>query len=162
MKRIITTKENTQVEVKVKEYKRAIRKGVNEESIIETLKPAVKEDFLTAQDIAEIGSYFTIGNQVQAWMNKANIDPNLKLAIEALRAYNPDKLLHALNTLSAERDYFAVIVGKLSERLTMPAFPTSRQFDLSLVRIYMAGQIISTMIDLKYINLTEKLEFVQD
>lgn len=162
MKRIITTKENTQVEVKVKEYKRAIRKGVNEEAIVETLKPAVKEDFLTAQDVAEIGSYFTISNQVQSWMSKPNIDPNLKLAIEALRAYNPDKLLHTLNTLSAERDYFAVIVGKLTDRLTMPVFPTSRQFDLSLVRIYMAGQIISTMIDLKYINLTEKLEFVQD
>ena len=162
MKRIITTKAGTQVEVKVKEYKRAIRNGVNEEAIIEMLKPAIKEDFLTAQDIAEIGSYFTIGNQVQAWMNKANIDPNLKLAIEALRVYNPDKLLHTLNTLSAERDYFAVIVGKLSDRLTMPTFPTSRVFDLSLVRIYMAGQIISTMIDLKYINLTEKLEFVQD
>ena len=162
MKRIITTKENTQVEVKVKEYKRAIRNGVNEEAIVEMLKPAVKEDFLTAQDIAEIGSYFTISNQVQSWMSKANIDPNLKLAIEALRAYNPDKLLHTLNTLSAERDYFAVIVGKLSDRLTMPTFPTSRVFDLSLVRIYMAGQIISTMIDLKYINLTEKLEFVQD
>ena len=42
MKRIITTKENTKVEVKVKEYKRAIRKGVNEEAIIEMLKPAVK------------------------------------------------------------------------------------------------------------------------
>ena len=162
MKRIITTKENSQVEVKVKEYKRAIRKGVNEESIIEMLKPAVKEDFLTAQDIAEIGSYFTISKTVNNWMNNANIDPNLKLAIEALRGYNPDKLLHTLNTLSAERDYFAVIVGKLSDRLTMPAFPTSRQFDLSLVRVYMAGQIISTMIDLKYINLTEKLEFVQD
>ena len=162
MKRIITTKENTQVEVKVKEYKRAIRNGVNEESIIEMLKPAVREDFLTAQDIAEIGSYFTISKTVNNWMNNANIDPNLKLAIEALRGYNPDKLLHTLNTLSAERDYFAVIVGKLSDRLTMPAFPTSRQFDLSLVRVYMAGQIISTMIDLKYINLTEKLEFVQD
>ena len=98
MKRIITTKENTQVEVKVKEYKRAIRKGVNEEAIVETLKPAVKEDFLTAQDVAEIGSYFTISNQVQSWMSKPNIDPNLKLAIEALRAYNPDKLLHTLNT----------------------------------------------------------------
>ena len=162
MKRIITTKENTQVEVKIKEYKRAIRNGVNEEAIIEMLKPAIKEDFLTAQDVAEIGSYFTISKTVTNWMNNANIDPNLKLAIESLRAYNPDKLLHTLNTLSAERDYFAVIVGKLSDRLTMPAFPTSKQFDLSLVRIYMAGQIISTMIDLKYINLTEKLEFVQD
>ena len=74
MKRIITTKENTQVEVKVKEYKRAIRKGVNEEAIVETLKPAVKEDFLTAQDVAEIGSYFTISNPVQSWMSKPNID----------------------------------------------------------------------------------------
>ena len=162
MKTTITTKAGTQLTVKVKEYKRAIRNGVNEESIIEMLKPAVREDFLTAQDIAEIGSYFTVSKTINNWINNANIDPNLKLAIEALRAYNPDKLLHTLNTLSAERDYFAVIVGKLADRLSMPAFPTNRQFDLSLVRIYMAGQILSTMIDLKYINLTEKLEFVQN
>ena len=162
MKTTITTKAGTQLTVKVKEYKRAIRNGVNEESIIEMLKPAVREDFLTAQDIAEIGSYFTVSKTINNWINNANIDPNLKLAIEALRAYNPDKLLHTLNTLSAERDYFAVIVGKLADRLSMPVFPTNRQFDLSLVRIYMAGQILSTMIDLKYINLTEKLEFVQN
>ena len=162
MKTTITTKAGTQLTVKVKEYKRAIRNGINEEGIIEMLKPAVREDFLTAQDIAEIGSYFTVSKTINNWINNANIDPNLKLAIEALRAYNPDKLLHTLNTLSAERDYFAVIVGKLADRLSMPVFPTNRQFDLSLVRIYMAGQILSTMIDLKYINLTEKLEFVQN
>lgn len=148
------------VAIKIKEYKRV--KPVTEEAIAELFKPTPRENFLDAQDIAEIGSYFTIGKQVQAWMLKSNIDPNLKLAIEALRAYNPDKLLHTLNTLSAERDYFAVMVGKLADRLDMPAFPTNKQFDLSLVRIFMAGQILSTMIDLKYINLTEKLEYVVD
>lgn len=147
------------VAIKIKEYKRV--KPVTEDSIVELFKSTPKQDYLTAQDIAEIGSYFTVGKQVNNWMSK-NIDPNLKLAIEALRAYNPDKLLHTLNSLSAERDYFAVIVGKLADRLDIPSYPTSRQFDLSLVRIFMAGQILSTMIDLKYINLTEKLEYVVD
>lgn len=148
------------VSIKIKEYKRV--KPVTEDSIVELFKSTPKQDYLTAQDIAEIGSYFTVGKQVNNWMSKSNIDPNLKLAIEALKAYNPDKLLHTLNSLSAERDYFAVIVGKLADRLDIPSYPTSRQFDLSLVRIFMAGQILSTMIDLKYINLTEKLEYVVD
>ena len=147
------------VTIKIKEYKRV--KPVTEEAVTELFKSVPREDFLDAQDIAEIGTYFTVGKQVQSWMSKSNIDPNLKLAIEALRAYNPDKLLHTLNTLSAERDYFAVMVGKLSDRLDVPTLPL-RQFDLSLVRIYMAGQILSTMIDLNYVVLTEKLEYVID
>ena len=147
------------VSIKVKEYKRV--KPVTEEAISELFNSTPRENFLDAQDIAEIGTYFTVGKQVQSWMSKSNIDPNLKLAIEALRAYNPDKLLHTLNTLSAERDYFAVVVGKLSDRLEVPSLPL-RQFDLSLVRIYMAGQILSTMIDLNYVSLTEKLEYVTD
>ena len=147
------------VTIKIKEYKRV--KPVTEEAVTELFKSVPREDFLDAQDIAEIGTYFTVGKQVQSWMSQSNIDPNLKLAIEALRAYNPDKLLHTLNTLSAERDYFAVMVGKLSDRLDVPTLPL-RQFDLSLVRIYMAGQILSTMIDLNYVVLTEKLEYVID
>ena len=147
------------ITIKIKEYKRV--KPVTEEAVTELFKSVPREDFLDAQDIAEIGTYFTVGKQVQSWMSKSNIDPNLKLAIEALRAYNPDKLLHTLNTLSAERDYFAVMVGKLSDRLDVPTLPL-RQFDLSLVRIYMAGQILSTMIDLNYVVLTEKLEYVID
>ena len=147
------------VTIKIKEYKRV--KPVTEEAVTELFKSVPREDFLDAQDIAEIGTYFTVAKQVQSWMSKSNIDPNLKLAIEALRAYNPDKLLHTLNTLSAERDYFAVMVGKLSDRLDVPTLPL-RQFDLSLVRIYMAGQILSTMIDLNYVVLTEKLEYVID
>lgn len=148
------------VTIKIKEYKRV--KPVTEEAVTELFKSVPREDFLDAQDIAEIGTYFTVGKQVQSWMSKSNIDPNLKLAIEALRAYNPDKLLHTLNSLSAERDYFAVMVGKLSDRLETPNLPMNKQFDLSLVRIYMAGQILSTMIDLNYVVLTEKLEYVID
>lgn len=148
-----------EVTIKIKEYKRV--KPVTEEAVIELFKIEPREDYLDAQDIAEIGLYFTVGKQIESWMSKSNIDPNLKLAIEALRTYNPDKLLHTLNTLSAERDYFAVMVGKLSDRLDVPSLAL-RQFDLSLVKIYMAGQILSTMIDLNYITLTEKLEFVTD
>lgn len=148
------------VKVAIKEYKRV--KPVTEESVAQLFEQPIREAYLDAQDIAEIGSYFTIGKSVATWMSKANIDPNLKLALEALRAYNPDKLLHTLNGLSAEQDYYAVIVGKLSDRLDMPAFPTNKQFDLNLVRIYMAAQIISTMIDLKYISMKEKLQHTID
>ena len=148
------------VSVSIKEYKRI--KPINEESVAQLFEQPVREAFLDAQDIAEIGSYFTVGKQVNNWINKPNIDPNLKLALEALRAYNPDKLLHTLNSLSAERDYYAVMVGKLSDRLDMPTFPTNKQFDLNLVRIYMAAQILSTMIDLKYIDMTEKLMHIID
>ena len=148
------------IEVKIKDYRR-VSADVTEEQVAQLFEQPIRENYLDSQDIAEIGSYFTVGKQVQAWMNK-DIDPNLKLAIEALRAYNPDKLLHTLNSLSAERDYFAVIIGKLSDRLELPAFPTNKQFDLNLVRVYMAGQILSTMIDLKYISMTEKLEYIMD
>lgn len=158
MKRINITTANKTVEVKVKEYKRV--KEVTEEAVAQLFEQPIREDYLDAQDIAEIGTYFTVGNQVESWMNKSNIDPHLKLAIEALRVYNPDKLLHTLNKLSAERDYFAVIIGKLADRLEIPNLPINKQFELSLVRIYMAGQILSTMIDLGYINMTEKLEFI--
>lgn len=148
------------VKVAIKEYKRV--KPVTEESVAQLFEQPIREAYLDAQDIAEIGSYFTIGKSVATWMSKPNIDPNLKLALEALRAYNPDKLLHILNGLSAEQDYYAVIVGKLSDRLDMPCFPTNKQFDLNLVRIYMAAQIISTMIDLKYIVMKEKLQHTID
>ena len=148
------------ITVSIKEHKRI--KAITEESVAQLFEQPIREAFLDAQDIAEIGSYFTISKSVATWMSKANIDPNLKLALEALRAYNPDKLLHTLNGLSAERDYYAVIVGKLSDRLDMPCFPTNKQFDLNLVRIYMAAQIISTMIDLKYINMVEKLTHIMD
>ena len=148
------------ITVSIKEHKRI--KAITEESVAQLFEQPIREAFLDAQDIAEIGSYFTISKSVATWMSKANIDPNLKLALEALRAYNPDKLLHTLNGLSAERDYYAVIVGKLSDRLDMPCFPTNKQFDLNLVRIYMAAQIISTMIDLKYINMVERLTHIMD
>lgn len=153
-------KKTINTNARIKEFKRVERMEVTEEMISSMLSPTIREDFLTQQDIAEIGSYFTVGDQVKNWMNNPKIDPNLRLALEALRAYNPDKLHHTLNTLSAERDYFQVMVGKLADRLTTPNFPTSKEFDLTLVRIYMAAQLLSTMIDLKYIELTEKLEFV--
>ena len=153
-------KNKTKTNVRIKEFKRANKLVVTEEMISSMLSPTIREDFLTQQDIAEIGSYFTVGKQVNNWMNNPNIDANLKLALEALKAYNPDKLHHTLNTLSAERDYYVVMVGKLADRLTMPNFPTNKEFDLTLVRVYMAAQLLSTMIDLKYIELTEKLEFV--
>ena len=153
-------KNTTKTNVRIKEFKRANKLVVTEEMISSMLSPTIREDFLTQQDIAEIGSYFTVGKQVNNWMNNPNIDANLKLALEALKAYNPDKLHHTLNTLSAERDYYVVMVGKLADRLTTPNFPTNKEFDLTLVRVYMAAQLLSTMIDLKYIELTEKLEFV--
>ena len=67
------------VTIKIKEYKRV--KPVTEEAVTELFKSVPREDFLDAQDIAEIGTYFTVGKQVQSWMSKSNIDPNLKLAI---------------------------------------------------------------------------------
>ena len=155
-------KNTTKTNARIKEFKRANKLEVTEEMVASMLSPVEREDFLSQQDIAEIGSYFTVGKQVNNWMNNPNIDSNLKLAIEALRAYNPDKLHHTLNTLNAERDYFQVMVGKLADRLTTPNFPTNKEFDLTLVRIYMAAQLLSTMIDLKYIELTEKLEFIID
>ena len=160
MKRINTTIENKSVEIKIKEYKRV--KPVTEESIAQLFDKPQHKDFLTAYDVGLIGSYFTVSPSAIKWMSSDKIDVNLRHAIEALRAYNPDKLLHTLNSLAAERDYYAVIIGKLSERLDLPNFPTNKQFDLNLVRIYMAAQILSTMIDLKYINLTEKLEFIMN
>ena len=155
-------KKTVNTNARIKEFKRVERMEVTEEMVTSMLSPIEREDFLSQQDIAEIGSYFTVGTQVGNWMNNPKIDPNLKLALEALRAYNPDKLHHTLNTLSAERDYFQVMVGKLADRLTTPNFPTNREFDLTLVRIYMAAQLLSTMIDLKYVELTEKLEFIID
>ena len=155
-------KNTTNTNARIKEFKRANKLEVTEEMVTSMLSPTIREDFLSQQDIAEIGSYFTVGKQVGNWMNNPKIDSNLKLAIEALRAYNPDKLHHTLNTLSAERDYFQVMVGKLADRLTTPNFPTNKEFDLTLVRVYMAAQLLSTMIDLKYIELTEKLEFIID
>lgn len=155
-------KKTVNTNARIKEFKRVERMEVTEEMVTSMLSPIEREDFLSQQDIAEIGSYFTVGTQVGNWMNNPKIDPNLKLALEALRAYNPDKLHHTLNTLSAERDYFQVMVGKLADRLTTPNFPTNKEFDLTLVRIYMAAQLLSTMIDLKYVELTEKLEFIID
>lgn len=146
--------------IKIKDYKRV--KPVTEESITELFNKPQHVDYLTSYDIGLIGSYFTVSPSMTKWMSSDKIDHNLKHAIEALRSYNPDKLLHVLNSLSAERNYYAVVIGKLSERLELPNFPTNKQFDLNLVRIYMAAQVLSTMIDLKYINLTEKLEYITD
>lgn len=146
--------------IKIKDYKRV--KPITEESITELFNKPQHVDYLTSYDIGLIGSYFTVSPSMTKWMSSDKIDHNLKHAIEALRSYNPDKLLCVLNSLSAERNYYAVVIGKLSERLELPNFPTNKQFDLNLVRIYMAAQVLSTMIDLKYINLTEKLEYITD
>ena len=146
--------------IKIKDYKRV--KPVTEESITELFNKPQHVDYLTSYDIGLIGSYFTVSPSMTKWMSSDKIDHNLKHAIEALRSYNPDRLLHVLNSLSAERNYYAVVIGKLSERLELPNIPTNKQFDLKLVRIYMAAQVLSTMIDLKYINLTEKLEYITD
>ena len=67
-------KNTTKTNVRIKEFKRANKLVVTEEMISSMLSPTIREDFLTQQDIAEIGSYFTVGKQVNNWMNSIQSD----------------------------------------------------------------------------------------